>query len=97
MGIPEGYISLFKDACAGQTCQTITLFGLCDSFSVECGLQQGAVEAPLHWKVVYDTLLYIVDNLGEGYRVQDRLDSSQNRGNNGLTSVASCAFINDTV
>ena len=72
---PEGYISLFKDAYAEWTCQTITPFGLCDSFSVECGLGQGAVEAPLHWRVVYDALLYMVDNLGKRYRMQDRLDS----------------------
>src|SRR5271169_6224735 len=96
---PEAYVALFRDACAGRTCQVVTPFGLCDSFEVECGLGQGAVEAPLYWRVVYDPLLFLVDDLDLGYRVQrGRDDDSALTGHaEGPVSVSSGAFVVDTV
>src|SRR5271169_2252970 len=96
---PEAYVALFRDACAGRTCQVVTPFSLCDSFEVECGLGQGAVEAPLHWRVVYDPLLSLVDDLELGYRVQRGRDDNLTLtgGVEGPVSVSSGAFVDDTV
>src|SRR5271169_5220796 len=96
---PKAYVALFRDACAGKTCQVVTPFSLCDSFEVECSLGQGAVEAPLHWRVVYDPLLSLVDDLDLGYRVQrDRDDNLALTGCvEGPVSVSSGPFVDDTL
>ena len=49
--------------------QVITPFGLTEPYVAESGLDQGAVEAPIHWQICYDPLLCAMDTLTAGYTV----------------------------
>ena len=66
---PKEYIQLYASLTAQKSNQVITPFGLTDPYIAESGLDQGAVEAPLHWRISYDPLLWAIDTLIAGYTV----------------------------
>jgi ribonuclease HI len=96
---PKEYIQLYASLTAQKTNQVITPFGLTQSYLAESGLDQGAVEAPLHWRISYDPLLWAMDKLAAGYTVNvawkgpgpPALQSC------GPVSVSSLAYVDDTV
>src|ERR1035438_8915934 len=51
--LPTGYIELYAFLADGKSNQVITPFGLTNSYIAESGLDQGAVEAPIHWRICY--------------------------------------------
>ena len=67
--LPEGYIRLYASLADQKSNQVITPFGLTSAYIAESGLDQGAVEAPIHWRISYDPLLSAMDTLGAGYTV----------------------------
>ena len=97
--LPEGYIQLYASLADQKSNQVITPFGLTDLYIAESGLDQGAVEAPIHWRISYDPLLYAIDTLAAGYTVSvlwkgprpQALDSE------GSITVSSLAYVDDTV
>ena len=48
--LPDQYIKLYSFLAMQKSNQVITPFGLTESYIAESGLDQGAVEAPLHWQ-----------------------------------------------
>ena len=96
---PKGYIDLYASIAANKTNQVITPFGLTASYTVESGLDQGTVEAPLHWCISYDPLLWAMDTLSAGYTVSV---SWKGPGPPAIHScrpvtVSSLAYVDDTV
>ena len=65
--LPAEYIKLYASLADQKSNQVITPFGLTDPYIAESGLDQGAVEAPIHWRISYDPLLYAMDTLAAGY------------------------------
>jgi len=95
----DEYIQLYASLASQKSNQVITPFGLTDPYIAESGLDQGAVEAPIHWRISYDPLLYAIDTLAAGYTVSvpwkgpkpPALDSESS------ITVSSLAYVDDTV
>ena len=68
--LPAGYIELYASLADQKSNQVITPFGLTDPYIAESSLDQGAVEAPIHWRICYDPLLCAMDTLLSGYSVK---------------------------
>src|SRR5574338_1125042 len=48
--VPEKYIRLCTTIAATKTNRVITEYGLTEEYRPQCGLDQGGVECPLHWR-----------------------------------------------
>lgn len=96
---PKEYIQLYASLTAQKTNQVITPFGLTAPYSVESGLDQGAVEAPLHWHISYDPLLWAMDTLTAGYTVSVAWKGPGPPALQSCSpvSVSSLAYVDDTV
>ena len=96
--LPEGYIKLYASIADQKSNQVITPFGLTGTYIAESGLDQGAVEAPIHWRISYDPLLTAIDTLGAGYTVsvpwKDPRPPAFYSGSSITTS--SLAYVDDT-
>ncbi|KAF9142461.1 hypothetical protein BGX20_007273, partial [Mortierella sp. AD010] len=66
------FISLCLRIAVNKENQIITAYGLTDAYSPQCGLDQGGVECPLLWRIVYDVLLSEIMNAGLGYPMMRR-------------------------
>lgn len=67
--LSDRYIQLYISLNDQKSNQVITPFGLTDLYIAESGLDQGAVEVPIHWRISYDPLLCVMDTLTTGYTV----------------------------
>ncbi|KAF9532721.1 hypothetical protein EC957_002376, partial [Mortierella hygrophila] len=56
------------------TNRIITAYGLTDKYSPLCGLDQGGVESPLLWRIVYEVLLAQIWKSNLGYTMINRAD-----------------------
>ena len=72
---PEGlaYMNLHRHFMQHRIACVLTARGRTDWFPVECGLPQGGIEAPLHWRIFFDTVLTTMEELAQerqlGYRL----------------------------
>src|SRR3984957_16702735 len=97
--LPEGYIELYASLADQKSNQVITPFGLTDPYIAESGLDQGAVEAPIHWRICYDPLLCAMDTLLSGYSVKVPWKGPKPSGflSEGSVAVSALAYVDDTV
>jgi len=97
--LPTGYIELYAFLADGKSNQVITPFGLTNSYIAESGLDQGAVEAPIHWRICYDPLLCAVDTVLAGYTVKVPWRGPEPSGwaSTGPVTVSALAYVDDTV
>src|SRR5436305_12395872 len=51
------YIQLIKNIQIGRHNTVNTFFGQTEGYTVHDGLDQGEVNAPIHWQIFYDPLL----------------------------------------
>lgn len=72
--IPEPFIRLCLYVAEHKTNQIITAYGLTEEYSPRCGLDQGGVESPLLWRVVYEVLLARVWQSNLGYPMVTKAD-----------------------
>jgi hypothetical protein len=85
--VPQAYIQLCMTMAATKINRVITEYGLTEEYHPQCGLDQGGVECPLHWRIAYDPLLCEVMEPGIGYS----LDSHK-----GNITIHALAFVDDT-
>ena len=64
--VPEGYIRLLSNIHSGRSAQILTAFGLTQPFQPATGLDQGEINAPTLWLIVYDPLLCLLEKSGKG-------------------------------
>ena len=67
--VPEGYISLLSTIHATREAQVLTAHGLTQPYSPASGLDQGEINAPTLWLIVYDPLLCLLQESGKGIRL----------------------------
>jgi ribonuclease HI len=67
--IPENFIDLITHIASHRSVQVITRYGLTVPFRPSIGIEQGEVNAPLFWKIVYDPLLTALKDTPIGYRL----------------------------
>jgi ribonuclease HI/exonuclease III len=64
--VPEGYIRLLSTIHSTRTAQIRTAHGLTQPYSPATGLDQGEINAPILWLIVYDPLLCLLEKSGKG-------------------------------
>ncbi|KAF9121245.1 hypothetical protein BG015_005876, partial [Linnemannia schmuckeri] len=72
--IPNKFIELCLYVAATKTNRIITAYGLTEAYNPRCGLDQGGVESPLLWRIVYEVLLAQVWQSNLGYPMVNRAD-----------------------
>ena len=97
--LPAEYIKLYASLADQKSNQVITPFGLTDPYIAESGLDQGAVEAPIHWHICYDPLLCAMDTLLSGYTMRVSWKGPRPSGllSGSSVPVSALAYVDDTV
>jgi ribonuclease HI/exonuclease III len=67
--VPEGYIRMLSTIHTSRTAQIWTAHGLTQPYSPVSGLDQGEINAPTLWLVIYDPLLCLLERSGQGIRL----------------------------
>ena len=67
--VPEGYIRMLSNIHTSRTAQILTAHGLTQPYAPATGLDQGEINAPTLWLVVYDPLLCLLEKSGKGIRL----------------------------
>ena len=78
-----------------------TFFGPTNGDQVEDGLDQGEVNAPIHWHIFYDPLLTEIkaQRAELGYSINTKWKNHPNDNSNGSihSHISACAFVDDTI
>ena len=69
--VPEGYIRMLSNIHNNRTVQILTAYGLTQPYSPTTGLDQGEINAPILWLIVYDPLLCLLEKSGKGIRLKE--------------------------
>jgi ribonuclease HI len=68
---PESYINLLSNIHTSRSAQVLTAFGLTEPYRPATGLDQGEINAPILWLVVYDPLLCLLEKSDKGIRLSE--------------------------
>ena len=67
--VPEGYIRMLSTIHTSRAAQIWTAHGLTQPYSPASGLDQGEINAPTLWLVIYDPLLCLLERSDQGIRL----------------------------
>ena len=67
--VPEAYIRMLTNIHTSRATQILTAHGLTQPYAPATGLEQGEINAPILWNVVYDPLLCLLERSGKGVRL----------------------------
>jgi exonuclease III/ribonuclease HI len=67
--VPEAYIRTLTNIHTGRATKVLTAYGSTQPFMPATGLEQGEINAPILWNVVYDPLLCLLERCGRGVRL----------------------------
>src|SRR4051812_26611134 len=101
INIHPSYIKLISNIQNNRSNTVQTYFGQTEGYQVEDGLDQGEVNAPIHWWIFYDPLLAEIKSqrLQLGYSINTKWKNHPNDNSNGSISsqISACAFVDDTI
>ena len=101
INIHSGYIDLINNIQKGRHNTVQTFFGQTDGYQVQDGLDQGEVNAPIHWRIFYDPLLTAIKRRSKrlGYPIKTKWENhpSTNKDQTIISHISSCAFVDDTI
>ena len=64
--VPEEYIRMLSTIHTSRSSQILTIHGLTEPYTPATGLDQGEINAPILWLIVYDPLLCLLEQSGKG-------------------------------
>jgi len=102
--IHPGFIRLCLAIAEKKENRIITAYGLTEAYHPKCGLDQGGVECPLFWRMVYDVLLSTVMDSQLGYCMaaksaleeHHKISMTLPQVTDINVTVAALAFVDDT-
>ena len=75
--VPEGYIRMLSNIHTGRSAHVLTAHGLTQPCALASGLDQGEINAPTLWLIVYDPLLCLLERSGKGVRLGDLVQDTE--------------------
>src|SRR5579871_3571900 len=75
--VPEAYIRMLATIHTSRTAQILTTHGLTQPYAPATGLDQGEINAPILWLVVYDPLLCLLERSGKGVKLGKLVENTR--------------------